>query len=158
MTVRPVQKSLHGPAVGIDLLDNLAIGGTKLYWGQTGPVQGVIDLSSLGSGGSFSNSVTVTLAANQNNYMPAGWNPGVTNRVLAAAFAGNSTVTGLIAANDGFVLLWRNTSATDTIIFAHNSSSSSVGQKFSCPAGGDAYLPPLTNTLLCYITNVWTFL
>lgn len=110
-----------------------------------------------GGGGAptFASSVTATLAASQNNYSPTGYVGGTTNRMLLAAASGGSTITGLVAATDGWTLYMVNTSTTDSITLTHLSASSSAGNKFSCPQGVSAILAPLASTLLTYVVNQW---
>ena len=111
-------------------------------------------LAALYAASTFSASTSSTLTASQNNFaLGAG-----INRWLATAASGGSSVTGIALASvsDGQSLLVRNVSATDSITFPHLSSSSTSTNQVSCPGGVAFLLPPLTNALLTYITNVWT--
>ena len=106
----------------------------------------------------FNASVTdATPGTSTNNYAPAGYSAGVTNRLLVAAASGGTTITGLLAAPDGWTLLIRNTSTTDTITFPHLSGSSLAANQFSNSQALGVILPPNTSALLTYISNVWTF-
>lgn len=124
---------------------------------STGPV--VMGLVSGGGGGTapaFKSSVTdASPGASANNYSPTGYSGGVTNRLLVNAAP--TTLTGLVAATDGWVLYLRNTSTTNALTLAHMSGSSSAANQFSCPQGVNAILAPLTGVQLIYVTNVWTF-
>lgn len=134
---------------------------TGIFYIYNGVSWAVFSSSGGGGGGGtapvFTNSVTATLAASQNDYSPTGYVAGTTNRMLLAAASGGSTITGLGAATDGWTVYVRNTSATDNITFAHLSGSSTAANQFSCPQGVSAILAPLTGLLLTYVSNVWTF-
>lgn len=105
------------------------------------------------------NSVSASPATSVNDYAPTGWGPGI-NRLLLAAAAGGSTLTGLLATGiqDNAQVLLRNTSTTDNLILAHQSGSSGSANQFSLPGAQAVELPPLTNALLIYIVNAWTLL
>jgi hypothetical protein len=131
------------------------------YTSDSGPVYSngtswvALSTSSSGSAPTFGASVTATLAASQNNYSPAGYVGGTTNRLLLAAASGGSTITGLAAATDGWALYMVNTSTTDSINLSHLSSSSSAANQFSCPQAVTDILAPLSSTLLTYVVNQW---
>lgn len=128
------------------------------YCSDTGlMISNGVSWSQIGSGGAvaFTSTVTATLAASQNNYAPTGYTAGTTNRLLLAAASGGSTITGLLAATDGWALLIRNTSTTDNITFPHLSGSSTATNQFSCQNGSSATLEPLASTLAVYVSNVW---
>ena len=114
---------------------------------------------SLGTdGSSFNVSVTDAPATSINNYSPVGYAGGITNRLLLAAASGGTTLTGLVAATDGWSVFVYNTSTTDVINFSHLSSSSSTANRFSCPQGVSATLNLLTGVLLIYVSGIgWTF-
>lgn len=122
-----------------------------------GPDGSSVSVGGSSSGGVFNISVTASPGASQDNYAPTGYVAGTTNRLLLAANAGGTTLTGLLAATDGWSVYVRNTSATDTITFAHLSGSSSAANQFSCPQGVNAALQPLTGSLLIYVVNQWVF-
>lgn len=109
-----------------------------------------------GSAPSFRSSVTdASPGASANNYSPTGYSGGVTNRLLINAAP--TTLTGLVAATDGWTLYCRNISTTNALTFAHLSGSSSAANQFSCPQGVAATLAPLTGAFLIYVVNVWCF-
>lgn len=104
-------------------------------------------------------SVTATLSTAQNNYQPAGW-VATTNRLLLAAAAGGSAVTGLQTAGvtDGYAVMIKNTSTTDVITFPHLSGSSSAGNQFSNSQGLTATLQPGASALIVLIIGTgWVF-
>ena len=105
----------------------------------------------------FSSSVTASPGASVNNYAPAGYVAGTTNRMLLLANSGDTTLTGLLAATDGWTVYIRNTSTTDNLQFSHLSASSSAANQFSCSQGVGATVAPLSGTLLVYVVNQWTF-
>jgi len=104
--------------------------------------------------------LAVTLSATQNNYDPASFVPGTTNRLIFTVPSGGAVITGLISAADGSSIFLYNTSSTDSVQFPHLSGSSSAGNQFSCPQGLTAFLQPLAGVVIRYITgsvNCWTF-
>ena len=103
------------------------------------------------------NTVTATLAASQNNYSPAGYVGGVTNRLVLTAASGSSTITGLVAGLDGSLLLISNPSSTDSIIFTHLDASSAAANQFSNMNGVSVIIPPLGAARCTYISSKWQF-
>src|ERR1039458_3290915 len=142
-TMTAAQLAVNVPASLVPLF-------TLAYTSYSGPVYSngiswiALSTSSTGSSPTFGNSVTATLAASQNNYSPTGYVGGTTNRMLLAAASGGSTITGLVAATDGWVLYIVNTSATDSISLSHLSDSSSAANQFSCPQSITDILAPLS--------------
>jgi hypothetical protein len=144
--------------VGVN--DILLVTDTSAYYIWNGTAWNLYPLGTSGGGGgtapSFTNSVTdASPGASANNYSPTGYSGGVTNRLLVNAAP--TTLTGLVAATDGWALYLRNTSTTNVLTLAHLSGSSSAANQFSCPQGVNATLAPLTGAQLIYVTNVWTF-
>ena len=114
--------------------------------GPTGPT-GAIAAPSTASG---------NLATSQNNFSPSGYTAGVTNRMFFVPPAGGATITGLngitpSAAPDGWIVLFVNSSTTDTVTFPYNSASSSAGNTFFTPGGTTFTLPPFCNVTLQYV-------
>ena len=101
------------------------------------------------------NVLTGTLASTVNN-LTIGANYG-TYRVTPAS--GGSTVSGVSSSGfiNGQAVLWKNTSATDSITFLHASTNSSVGNRFILTNGGSVTLPPLTNAVAVWDNNTWGF-
>jgi hypothetical protein len=91
----------------------------------------------------------------ENDYAPAGYVAGTTNRLLLTAAAGGSTLTGLVAAPDGWSILVRNMSETDTITLEHLTGSASANQ-FSLPAASSFVIVPGQSIWFEYVVNVWT--
>lgn len=111
-----------------------------------------------GNAPAFKSSVTdTTPGASVNNYTPAGYTGGTTNRLLITAAGGGTTITGLVAATDGWVVLIRNVSATDALIFPHQSGSSTAANRFSNISGGSVQIPAFGAAYANYIVNVWVF-
>lgn len=98
--------------------------------------------------------------ASANDYAPAGYTAGTTNRLLVTAAAGGTALTGLEAPGvDGFQLLLVNASDTDQIVFSHQDAGSLAANRFNCPSAVAAVLQPLASALLCYVTGLgWVFL
>lgn len=110
-----------------------------------------------GTAPAYANSVTATLATTQNDYAPAGYIAGTTNRLLLAAAAGGSTITGLLAGTNGWVVLIVNTSETDTISFLDASASSAAANRFSTLNDSTMILAPGGAAYVNYVTNQWVF-
>ena len=113
-----------------------------------------------GGGGSsapaFKNSVTdAAPGTNVNNYAPAGYVAGTTNRILVTAAVGGTTFTGLLAATNGWTVYIKNQSTTDNLSFLHLSGASLAANQFSCPQGVPVVLPPLTGGLFTYTVDHW---
>ena len=88
-----------------------------------------------GAGGStFSASISANVPTGPtDNYSPAGYTAGVTNRLLLTAAAGGSTLDGLANPGiDGFSVLIYNPSTTDIITLA-NQASSIANNQFNTP-------------------------
>lgn len=106
----------------------------------------------------FASGTTGNLGASQDNYAPAGYVAGVTNRMLLLALPGDSSLLGIVAPPaDGWTILIKNTSTIDNIIFKQAASSTSAN-KFACPNSVDYYLPPQGALLISYIINQWELL
>jgi hypothetical protein len=118
--------------------------------GPTGP-----SLSSLAS-------VAAAMATSVNNYSPASYVGGTTNRLLITPTAGGSTITGLSATSvpDGWQVVLYNVSATITITFSNASGSSSAANQFLCPGAVSASLGPQTAAIVQYVaaSTAWIFL
>lgn len=102
-------------------------------------------------------SVTASPASSVNNYSPTGYVAGTTTRLLLAAASGGSTITGLVAAPDGFRILIVNTSATDPLIFPDNSGSSTSTNQFSNANAATVQIPPGGAAYATYVVNQWMF-
>lgn len=125
--------------------------------GPTGPT-GAGPTGPTGPGGVATlSSVSASVAASVNNYSPVGYVAGTTNRLLLTPNTGGSTITGLLAAPDGWQILIWNPSSTDSLIFAHLSGSSTSTNQFACPGASPAYLGPYSAVTIAYISNVWVF-
>ena len=110
-----------------------------------------------GSAPAFKNSVSDAPGAAVNNYAPAGYVAGTTNRLLITAAVGGTTLTGLLAATDGWGVYIRNVSTTDNLTFSHLDAGSLAANQFSCPQGVNAVLQPLTGVFLVYAAGKWVF-
>jgi len=105
--------------------------------------------------------VIATLAAgpldlNAANF--AGYQSGITNRLLLSAAAGGSTINSIDASgvSDGFTLLIENMSATDALTFAHLAGAIATNG-FSNINGDSVTIPPLGAARCTYIINKWQF-
>lgn len=124
---------------------------------SNGLTWGAVSSSGGGGGAKFGASISITLAASQDNLNPAGITVGTTNRIIATPAGGGSTVNGFIAYPDGSSVLWVNPSATDSITFPYHAGTSTATNQFSTPQGVSAILAPLTNAIITYVTNQWEF-
>jgi hypothetical protein len=115
-----------------------------------------VSIGSSSGGGGYGNSVSVTLATSQDNLNPAGYTPGITNRIIATPATGGSAVLGLLAAADGTSILVVNPSSTDSLTFPYHGSSTSTNQ-FSTQNGSTQTLEPLSNAIITYVVNQWEF-
>jgi hypothetical protein len=97
-------------------------------------------------------SVSATLAASQNDYAPAGYVAAQTNRLVLTSVT--STITGLLAATDGFSVQIVNAGG-GVITFKNASSSSAAANRFNCPNSADATLPNNGVLTATYVTNAW---
>lgn len=119
--------------------------------GPTGPA-GLITLSS----------INANMGATANNFAPAGYVAGTTNRILITPNAGGSTCTGILAIGipDGWQVVLYNNSATVSITFSNASGSSSAANQFLCPGAGAAVLGVQTAVIIQYVAaySAWIFL
>ena len=117
--------------------------------GPTGPTGGGITVSS----------VTATVASSVNNYSPAGYVAGTTNRLLLTAASGGSTITGLVAAVDGWQVRIYNLSTTDYLLFPNLSGLSISTNQFSCSMNANQFIQANSGALIEYIgaTGNWKF-
>ena len=109
--------------------------------------------TSSGSGGSgttpFGTSESTFGASGSiNNYDAASFWTNVL--VRWAGVSGDGTLTGVNNGTKGRVYFVRNNHASYTLTFAHESSSSSAANRFTCPNGADFVLAPGTGVLLVY--------
>jgi hypothetical protein len=120
---------------------------------------GVSSQTTAGAIANFVSSVSATVAASVNNYAPAGYVGGTTNRLILTPAGGGSTITGLSASGvpDHWTITIYNPSTTDVIYFSNLSASSSAGNKFACPGGVTAVLSPQNAAVLKYVVNQWVF-
>lgn len=120
---------------------------------------GVVVLTTADIGGLAVSSVASSPAASVNDYSPAGYTGGTTNRLVLAAAAGGSTITGLSATGvpDGFTLIWENSSTTDSLTFPHLSASSLAANRFSNVNAASVQIAPLGAARCTYIVNKWQF-
>jgi hypothetical protein len=141
-----------------DAPPNLAQVGGLAWTSDVGLVanNGTSWVSVSNSGGSAGGSVSVTLAASQDNLNPAGYVPGVTSRIIMTPASGGSAVLGLLAAPDKTSILIVNASATDSITFPYHGSSTSANQ-FSTQNAGTQTIEPLANAIISYVVNQWVF-
>lgn len=148
-----IQRSIIGRDIGLDRNNNLLLRGSTIYLNSDSASPVAITGTP-----SFSSSVSASPAASVNNYAPAGWGPTVTRLMLAAA-AGGSTVTGLDATGvvDGTTRIVVNTSTTDSLTFPHLSGSSLAANRFSNAGAVAAQIAPLGAALLTYVVNQWVF-
>ena len=121
------------------------------------PTNGLGNVTINASGGTPLSSITASVATGPvNDYDPAGYVAGTTNRLLLGAASGGSTLTGLLAAPDGWSILVRNTSSTDVITLEHLSGSSTSTNQFSLPGASSFDIVPLQSIWFEYVVNVWT--
>lgn len=121
----------------------------------------VVSASSGSAAPRFSNSVSATPGATQNNYAPAGWNAATTNRLLATANAGGTTITGFDATgvSDGWAVYLYNPSTTDSITITNADTNSSAANRVNTPGGATAggfVLVPQGSCFLVRVGAVWT--
>ena len=102
------------------------------------------------------------MATSVNNYSPAGYVGGTTNRLLITPTSGGSTCTGLSASGvpDGWEVVLYNVSATIQITFPNASGSSSAANQFLCPGAGAVVLDVQTGVIIQYVAalTAWIFL
>jgi len=116
----------------------------------------VVLVSPITGGQMFGVSVSATMSSSQDNYSPAGYIAGITNRLLLTPAGGGSTIAGLVAATDGWSILVVNMSTTNNITFTNQNSGTSINQ-FLCTNGVSAILQPTSATILTYVGNQWMF-
>jgi hypothetical protein len=92
-----------------------------------------------------------------NNYSPTGYTAGTTSRLILTPASGGSTITGLVAAPDGWPVTIYNPSTTDSITFPNLSASSTSTNQFATPQAVPATLPPQTAVIIEYCVNQWIF-
>ena len=104
----------------------------------------------------FGNSITPPqLGAINNNYTPAGYTTGTTNRLLLTALSTGSTITGLASPGiDGFMTSVVNAGSTGTIYFSHISTLSSTSNQFVCANSGTTSLSPYAGARLQWVNNL----
>lgn len=123
-------------------------------------VSWVVIGSGVGGGApTFANSVSAAISSSQNNYSPAGYVAGTTNRLLLTPSAAVN-LSGLVASpTDGYAVVIYNVSATNSITFLNQSGLSSAANQFLCPGVGSAVLGPQAAALLIYVVSLsaWIF-
>ena len=104
-------------------------------------------------------STMATVASSVNNYSPAGYVAGTTNRLLLTAASGGSTITGLVAAVDGWQVRIYNLSTTDYLLFPNLSGLSISTNQFSCSMNANQFIQANSGALIEYIgaTGNWKF-
>jgi hypothetical protein len=103
-------------------------------------------------------SVSATVASVVNNFSPAGYVAGTTNRLILTAAVGGSTISGLVGAIDGWQVRIYNVSTTDTLTFLNLSGLSISTNQFQCSNGQSQGIGPTSAAIIEYISNVWVFL
>lgn len=152
-----------GRLMGLDVLNNLVIRGSKLYYGDddVGSGAGSIDLTTLSGGGSLLNKSVSDVApgALVNDYAPSGYIGGTTNRLLLTAAVGGTVVNGLSAAGvpDGLTILISNISSTDPLSFPHLAIGSLAANQFSNQNAETVQIPPLGAARVTYVSSKWVF-
>jgi hypothetical protein len=105
--------------------------------------------------------VTATLASTCNNCAPSGTGTfsSTTTLLRLTPASGGSTVSGFLSSGfiNGQVVIVRNMSSTDNLIFPHLSSSSSSGNEISNQNAGTVLLPPLAAAPMIWDNNTWVF-
>jgi len=128
------------------------------FIGPTGPTGVSGPTGPTGPAGSVSvKSVTATVATSVNNFAPAGYVAGVTTRLILTPASGGATITGLLAAPDGWEIDIINASTTDFLQFPNQSSSSLVANQFVCSEGNAVFLLPSTGAIAKYVVSHWMF-
>jgi hypothetical protein len=102
--------------------------------------------------------VSATVATTVNNFSPAGYVAGTTNRLILTAASGGSTISGLVGAVDGWQVRIYNPSTTDTLTFLNLSGLSTSTNQFQCANGQSQGIGPTSGALIEYVSNVWWFL
>ena len=105
--------------------------------------------------------VTATLASTCNNCAPSGTGTfsSTTTLLRLTPASGGSTVSGFLSSGfiNGQVVIVRNMSSTDNLIFLHLSSSSSSGNEISNQNAGTVLLPPLAAAPMIWDNTTWVF-
>ncbi len=114
--------------------------------GPTGP-PGAVGVSS----------ITATVATNVNDFAPTGYVPGQTTRLILTPASGGATITGLLAAPDGWEIDIINASTTDSLQFPNQSASSLAANRFVCSEGNTVFLLPSTGAIAKYVVSHWMF-
>jgi hypothetical protein len=117
-----------------------------------------------GSGGTtpvFSKSIASTLATSQDNYSPAGYIAGTTNRLILTPNASGSTLNGLVAASDGWsVALWNDDLVVSASIEIPNENSSTAANQFLTANNGTTTIESGSGCIISYYAAGpgWIFL
>lgn len=128
--------------------------------GPTGPTGPTGSGGPTGPGGITSlSSITVSVPTSVNNWSPAGYVAGTTNRIIATPASGGSTITGLVAATDGFQIRIWNSSTTDYLAFPSLSGLSTSANRFATQNAGTTFIQPTSGAIIEYIgsSGYWGF-
>lgn len=109
----------------------------------------------------FNSRVVASPTGTENDYNPTGWNGSLGRSALwLEAAAAGTTLTGLDASavSDGQAVALKNTSATDLLTLAAESSDSAAVNRFETPGGGDFTIIPKQIVFLIYdsIATRWS--
>ena len=128
------------------------------FIGPTGPT-GFGPTGPTGPPGSVGvSSVTATVATSVNNFAPSGYVPGQTTRLILTPASGGATITGLLAAPDGWEVDIINASTTDYLEFSNQSSSSLTANQFVCPGGNPTIVGTSAAAIIKYVVSQWRFM
>jgi hypothetical protein len=100
--------------------------------------------------------VVASVPLTVNDYAPTGYVAGSTDRLILTPTSSGSTITGLLAAPDGWQILIYNPSTLYSITFSNLSGSISTNQ-FACPGGVSAVLGPQYAVMIAYCVSQWIF-
>jgi hypothetical protein len=75
--------------------------------------------------------------------------------VLATA-SGGSTINGIVAATQGWLMVLANTSGTDNLTLANQAAGSTAANRFLLPQGNNYVIPPQTFVQLIYSGGAWS--
>lgn len=95
---------------------------------------------------------TATIDADQNDYSPA--NLHAIGLLYLNSFTANRTFTGLNAGTEGEMLIIQNNTGF-SLLLAHESASSSAGNRFRCPNATTHTIRQRGSALLVYIQGRW---
>ena len=87
----------------------------------------------------LSSTTTATLTADQNNW--AAWSTNIVE-VQAAPNANPRTVTGITGGVEGRIIIFHNTSSTNSVVFSNESASSTASNRIVSPNGGNTTVFP----------------